>query len=68
MGFQGDKKAMHRIIRSYSKLVIAFSMRFKNYGLPVSDLVQEGHIGLCRQWLSLNQIEILDFPHMLRGG
>ena len=38
--FKGDKKAMHRIIRSYSKLVIAFSMRFKNYGLPVSDLVQ----------------------------
>ena len=46
--FNSDKKAMHKIIRAYSKLVIAFSMKFKNYGLPVSDLVQEGHIGLMQ--------------------
>ena len=38
--FKNDKKAMHKIIRAYSKLVIAFSMKFKNYGLPVNDLVQ----------------------------
>ena len=44
----GNKKAMHIIIKSYSKLVIAFSMRFKNYGLPINDLVQEGHIGLMQ--------------------
>ncbi len=46
--FKGDKKAMHKIIMAYSKLVIAFSMKFKNYGLPVNDLVQEGHIGLMQ--------------------
>ena len=46
--FNNDKQAMHKIIRAYSKLVIAFSMKFKNYGLPVNDLVQEGHIGLMQ--------------------
>ena len=46
--FNSNKKAMHKIIRAYSKLVIAFSMKFKNYGLPVNDLVQEGHIGLMQ--------------------
>ena len=46
--FKNDEKAMHRIIKAYSKLVIAFSMKFKNYGLPVNDLVQEGHIGLMQ--------------------
>ena len=46
--FKNDKKAMHKIIRAYSKLVIAFSMKFKNYGLPINDLVQEGHIGLMQ--------------------
>ena len=46
--FNSDKKAMHKIIKAYSKLVIAFSMKFKNYGLPVNDLVQEGHIGLMQ--------------------
>ena len=46
--FNNDKKARHKIIKAYSKLVIAFSMKFKNYGLPVNDLVQEGHIGLMQ--------------------
>ena len=46
--FENDKQAMHKIIKAYSKLVIAFSMKFKNYGLPVNDLVQEGHIGLMQ--------------------
>ena len=46
--FKGNKQAMHKIISAYSKLVIAFSMKFKNYGLPVNDLVQEGHIGLMQ--------------------
>ncbi len=46
--FSGDKKAMHKIIRAYSKLVIAYSMKYKNYGLSITDLVQEGHIGLMQ--------------------
>ena len=46
--FENDKQAMHKIIKAYSKLVIAFSMKFKNYGLPINDLVQEGHIGLMQ--------------------
>ena len=46
--FKEDKKSMHKIIRAYSKLVIAFAMKFKNYGLPINDLVQEGHIGLMQ--------------------
>ena len=43
--FRGDKKSMHKIIRAYSKLVIAYAMKYKNYGLSITDLVQEGHIG-----------------------
>ena len=35
--FYGDKKAMHKIIRAYSKLVIAYAMKYKNYGLSVTD-------------------------------
>jgi RNA polymerase sigma-32 factor len=46
--FNSDENAMHKIIRAYSKLVISFSMKFRNYGLPVNDLVQEGHIGLMQ--------------------
>ena len=46
--FSGDKKSMHKIIRAYSKLVIAYAMKYKNYGLSITDLVQEGHIGLMQ--------------------
>ena len=45
---RGDKKSMHKIIRAYSKLVIAYAMKYKNYGLSITDLVQEGHIGLMQ--------------------
>lgn len=41
-----DEKALHELIRSYTRLVISMASKFKNYGLPVGDLIQEGNIGL----------------------
>lgn len=41
-----DEKALHKLIRSYSRLVISAAIRFRHYGLPVGDLIQEGNIGL----------------------
>lgn len=43
---QGDKGALEQLTRAHMRLVIAIAARFRNYGLPVSDLVQEGHVGL----------------------
>ncbi|MCK0198090.1 RNA polymerase factor sigma-32 [Ancylobacter sp. 6x-1] len=42
----GDKAALHTLIRSHMRLVGAIARRFRNYGLPMADLVQEGHVGL----------------------
>ncbi len=41
-----DQQALHRIAVSHMRLVIAMAARFRHFGLPVSDLVQEGHVGL----------------------
>lgn len=41
-----DEKALHQLINAYGRLVVAQAMKFKYYGLPVSDLIQEGQIGL----------------------
>ena len=41
-----DEKALHEIIRSYTRLVVAIAAKFRNYGLPMGDLIQEGNIGL----------------------
>lgn len=43
---QGDQKALHALIHAHMRLALAIARRFRNYGLPMSDLVQEGHIGL----------------------
>lgn len=43
---KGDEKALHELIRAYTRLVVAMAAKFKHYGLPMSDLIQEGNVGL----------------------
>lgn len=45
---QGDERALHELVRSYTRLVVATASRFRNYGLPMGDLVQEGNVGLMQ--------------------
>jgi RNA polymerase sigma-32 factor len=42
----GDEAALHQLIRSYARLVAGMAARYRNYGLAMSDLLQEGNIGL----------------------
>jgi RNA polymerase sigma-32 factor len=41
-----DEKALHELTRSYTRLVVSLAAKFKHYGLPMGDLIQEGNIGL----------------------
>ena len=43
---QQDQQALHQLTSAHMRLVIAVSAKFRRYGLPMSDLVQEGHVGL----------------------
>jgi RNA polymerase sigma-32 factor len=43
-----DERALHELTTAYMRLVISMAGRFRNYGLPMSDLVQEGNIGLMQ--------------------
>jgi RNA polymerase sigma-32 factor len=45
---QMDEAALHELILSYTRLVVATASRFRNYGLPMGDLVQEGNVGLMQ--------------------
>jgi RNA polymerase sigma-32 factor len=45
---QGDEAALHELVMAYMRLVISTAARFRNYGLPMSDLVQEGATGLMQ--------------------
>ena len=42
----GDKRALHRLVQAHMRLAISIARRFRHYGLPMADLVQEGHVGL----------------------
>jgi RNA polymerase sigma-32 factor len=45
---EGDEAALHELVLAYMRLVISTATRFRNYGLPMSDLVQEGAVGLMQ--------------------
>lgn len=45
---EDDEKALHELVRAYTRLVVATASRFRNYGLPMGDLVQEGNVGLMQ--------------------
>jgi RNA polymerase sigma-32 factor len=41
-----DERALHKLAHAHMRLVIALAARFRNYGLAMPDLIQEGHVGL----------------------
>lgn len=45
---EGATDALHELVRSYTRLVVSTASRFRHYGLPVGDLVQEGNVGLMQ--------------------
>ena len=45
---QQDERALHELVESYMRLVVSTASRFRHYGLPMSDLVQEGVVGLMQ--------------------
>ena len=45
---ENDELALHELVRSYMRLVVSTASRFRNYGLPMGDLVQEGNVGLMQ--------------------
>jgi RNA polymerase sigma-32 factor len=44
----GDEHALHQLVQAYARLVVSAASKFRNYGLPIGDLVQEGNIGLMQ--------------------
>lgn len=44
----GDVEAAHRLVTSHLRFVAKIAMGYRGYGLPVSDLISEGNIGLMQ--------------------
>ena len=44
----GDEAALHELVTAYVRLVVSIATKFRSYGLPLGDMVQEGCIGLMQ--------------------
>ena len=45
---QGNKRARKRLIEKNLRLVVSVAKKYRGYGLPFEDLIQEGNIGLMK--------------------
>ncbi len=44
----GDKEAARILVQSHLRLVAKMAGKYRNYGLPISDLISEGNVGLIK--------------------
>ena len=45
---KNDENALHELIQAHMRLVVSYAVKYKNYGLSLNDLIQEGNIGLMK--------------------
>ena len=44
----GDRKAAHTLVTSHLRLVAKIAMRYRGYGMPMSEVISEGNVGLMQ--------------------
>lgn len=44
----GDERALHRLVNAYMRLAIAMAAKYRRYGAPMPDLIQEAGVGLMK--------------------
>jgi RNA polymerase sigma-32 factor len=44
----GDERALHRLVNAYMRLAVSMAARYRRYGAPMPDLIQEAGVGLLK--------------------
>ncbi|MFZ0636536.1 MAG: RNA polymerase factor sigma-32, partial [Candidatus Acidiferrales bacterium] len=44
----GDRDAAHQLVTSHLRLVAKVAQGYRGYGLPIADVISEGHVGLMQ--------------------
>jgi len=45
---QGDEEALHELVEGNLRFVVQVALKYQGHGLPLSDLINEGNIGLMQ--------------------
>jgi RNA polymerase sigma-32 factor len=45
---EGDERALHRLVNAYMRLAISMAAKYRRYGAPMPDLIQEAGVGLMK--------------------
>ena len=45
---EGDEPALHRLVNAYMRLAISMASKYRRYGAPMPDLIQEAGVGLMK--------------------
>lgn len=45
---EGDREAAHKLVTSHLRLVAKIAMGYRGYGLPLSELISEGNVGMMQ--------------------
>ena len=48
LSIHGDTDAAHQLVTSHLRLVAKLAMGYKGYGLPITDIISEGNVGLMQ--------------------
>jgi DNA-directed RNA polymerase sigma subunit (sigma70/sigma32) len=53
----GDRDAAHKLVTSHLRLVAKIAMSYRGYGVPISEVISEGSVGLIEALTVLNDRE-----------
>ena len=64
----GDRDAAHRLVTSHLRLVAKIAMGYRGYGLPISEVISEGNVGLMQAVKRFEPERASASPPMRCGG
>ena len=64
----GDREAANKLVTSHLRLVAKIAMGYRGYGLPISEVISEGNVGLMQGSSASSRTRASGSPPMRCGG